>query len=463
MGNLKSIALMLLAGSVAHGAQPYSPHADIRYPESVYFGDTHVHTYLSGDAFGMGTRLTPDDAYAFAKGAQVTATGGDPVRLGRPLDFLLIADHAEYLGIAPRVAAGDARLLASADGRRWSEFFADVPSLQSVLNAPSLDDFNAGSKALMAGKSVWNGDYPVSEGLQREVWHEVIDAAERHNDPGTFTAFVGYEYSSNPPMLHRNVLFAGGPESTRQTLPFSKYDSPNPEDLWAHLDEFEERTGSAVISIPHNPNLSRGRMFRPTTHAGAALTAAAARVRADREPVLEVTQIKGDSETHPLASPDDPFADYETWKGAGWDKTEAPDAWVAGSYARPALKQGLEVQSAIGANPFKFGMIGSTDTHNGVATAAEDNFWGKMATNEPGPYRVASGAIFTASGYAAVWAEANTREAIFAAFKRREVYATTGPRITLRFFGGWDYTEEDALLPISLAPVTTKAYPWVAI
>ena len=248
-------------------------------------------------------------------------------------------------------------------------------------------------------------------------------------------------------MLHRNVLFAGDPEQTRQARPFSKYDSANPEDLWAHLADYETRTGSGVIAIPHNSNLSRGQMFSEKTYDGAAITADYATLRADREPVVEMTQIKGDSETHPLASPDDPFADFETWTGANFDKNDTSDGWVARSYVRPALARGLGIEAAVGANPFKFGLIGSSDSHNGLATADDDNFWGKMASNEPNPFRASSQWNYAASGYAGVWAEANTRQALFAAFKRREVYATTGPRIVLRFFGGWDYAASDADRP----------------
>ena len=191
----------------------------------------------------------------------------------------------------------------------------------------------------MQGKAAASkGEHPIDEAFRRQVWHAVIEVAERHNDPGTFTTFAGYEYSSNPPMLHRNVLYAGGPESTRETMPFSKYDSANPEDLWAYLAEYEARTGSGVIAIPHNSNLSRGRMFTGQTHAGDPMTADYASLRAEREPVVEVTQMKGDSETHPIASPDDPYADFETWGGANFDKNDTPDAWVSNSYGHPRAR-----------------------------------------------------------------------------------------------------------------------------
>ena len=439
-------AAFAVAAAASDADDAYAPTVRDAYPDTVYWGDTHVHTYLSGDAFGMGNRTTPDTAYRFAKGEQVVSAGGKPARLRRPLDFLMISDHAENVGILPRLVDGDERLLTD-DGHTWRQFFSEITPLADVLNAEDPDAFNALSAALMTGKAAWNGDYDIDAPFRQEVWNAVIDVAERHNDPGTFTTFVGFEYSSNPPMLHRNVLFAGDPEQTRQARPFSKYDSANPEDLWAHLAEYEARTGSGVIAIPHNSNLSRGRMFTEQTYDGAAITADYANLRAHREPVVEVTQMKGDSETHPLASPDDPFADFETWGGGNFDKNDTSDAWVGSSYVRPALARGLGIEAAVGTNPFKFGLIGSSDSHNGLATADDDNFWGKFASNEPNPYRASSQWTYVASGYAGVWAEANTRQALFAAFKRREVYATTGPRIVLRFFGGWDYAEADAARP----------------
>ena len=466
-GLVKWRPAILAAATVAFLVQPtagaddaYSPSVRDAYPDTVYWGDTHVHTYLSGDAFGMGTRTTPEEAYRFAKGEEVTATGGERVRLRRPLDFLMIADHAENLGILPRVVGGDERLSATPDGKATIAFFAEAPPLADVLNADSLDTFKALSTTLLSGKSRWGVDYGIDATIIGEVWHAVIEVAERHNDPGTFTTFAGYEYTSNNiGGLHRNVLYEGNPESTRQALPFSKYDSANPEDLWASLAEYEARTGSGVISIPHNSNLSRGEMFSTRTYGGGPMTTAYASLRADREPIVEITQIKGDSETHPLASPDDPFADYETWGGRATEAKDTPSDWVGSSYVRPALTRGLGLSAELGVNPFKFGLIGSTDSHNGLATADDADFWGKFAANEPSPFRAIAGAIFAASGYAAVWAEANTRQAIFRAFKRREVYATTGPRIVLRFFGGWDYAENDAARPDHVAIGYRKGVP----
>lgn len=489
------IFLTLVSLTVA-ADKSYSPAVDRTYPDNVYWGDTHLHTYLSGDAYSMGTSITPDQAYSFAKGETVRATGGDEVRLKRPLDFMMVADHAENLGVLPALVAGDAQLMKSKSGPTSAEILANRPVLPDVIKAATREEYNAGNRALGAAKAAREGDFGLDDNFKRKIWHGIIDVAEKHNDPGRFTTFAGYEYSSNPPMLHRNVLFRGDPEQTRQTLPFSRYDSSNPEDLWDYLQAYKDETGGDVISIPHNSNLSQGNTFRVLSYNGEPLTTAYARSRSSIEPITEVTQIKGDSETHPFISPDDEFADYETWgkyvstpakgksaaKSAGKPTGSAaakpvakPKAKSGGkaakkdiagkpskqanirntplediakqSYVRPALKSGLALQARLGVNPFKFGMIGATDSHTGLATADEDNFWGKMGANEPGPYRSSALGVFTSSGYAGVWAQENTRESIFAAMKRREVYATTGPRIKLRFFGGWDYTDSDAMAP----------------
>ena len=506
---MKLIALLAIAMPVA-AEQSYSPYVDRNYPENVYWGDTHLHTYLSGDAYSLGTTITPDQAYRFAKGETIRATGGDDVRMRRPLDFLMVADHAENLGALPALVAGDPSLLSTEHGKKFAKVLADSPALPDVLRAKTLDEYNAGSMALSMAKGAWGGEYGIGDEFKREVWESVVGVAEKHNDPGKFTTFAGYEYSSNPPMLHRNVLYLGGPDDTLTTLPYSKYDSPNPENLWAYLESYRKNTGSDVISIPHNSNLSRGGMFMTVTYDGKPISADYARIRSSIEPLVEVTQIKGDSETHPFISPDDEFADHESWGGLTTlpkktalesdpgkkpqpesnkpkSKTEAkptarnmsskevkteakpnarnmpskevktgaiPNAKnmsskeiARASYARSALQTGLDIEAKVGVNPYKFGMIGATDAHTGLATVDEDNFWGKMGANEPSPYRARALATFSASGYAAVWATENTREAIFAAMKRREVYATTGPRMTLRFFGGWNYAEGDAQRP----------------
>ncbi len=451
VGEICGLILISTLAIVANAAEPYSPPVRQDYPNNVYWGDTHVHTYLSGDAFGMGTRTTPDEAYRFAKGETIRATGGGEARLRRPLDFLMVSDHAENLGVAPRLATGDADVLKTADSQRHFEVLSGTPAVSDVLGAKSLEEYNDGSQALGMAKTP-RGDYGIDDDFRLDVWRSVVAIAEKHNDPGRFTTFVGYEYSSSSPtMLHRNVMFAGAPEHTMSRRPFSAYDSSNPEDLWAHLERYREETGSDAISIPHNSNLSRGNMFGTVDYEGKPLTRDYARIRSSIEPIVEVTQIKGDSETLASLSPDDEFAEHETWGNFSASKGMAselpPEELAKRSYVRSALKTGLGFATELGANPYKFGMIGSTDSHTGLATADEDNFWGKMGANEPNPWRRMTQAIYASAGYAAVWATENTRDAIFAAMKRREVYATTGPRITLRFFGGWDYEGDDALSP----------------
>ena len=301
-----------------------------------------------------------------------------------------------------------------------------------------------GFQLLASAKAARGADYALDEGFQRSVWEEVIANAERHNDPGTFTAFIGYEWSARasqnkPRMIHRNVLYEGGSDKARQVVPFSRFHSSDPADLWAYLQDYEDRTGGKVLAIPHNANLSGGNMFKLSTLEGQPFTKAYVRTRSRWEPIVEVTQTKGDGETHPLISPTDEFADYETMG--------SPDALAAQSYARSALKIGLAQEAELGINPFKFGMIGSTDSHNTLSTANEDDFWGSSGLREPSRYRAQTDWENNAAGYAAVWARENTREALFNAMRRREVYASTGPRMTVRFFGGWDYAPDDATRP----------------
>ncbi len=430
------LVLITSLTAVVNAAEPYSPPLRQDYPNNLYWGDTHVHTYLSPDAYPLGSRVTPDEAYRFAKGETIVASGGDKVRLQRPLDFLMVSDHAENMGVMPRLAAGDPRLLKTEDGQRNFKLLSELPTLREMLKAKSLEEYQTRYMALATAKAAKSGDYGIDTDFRREVWEGVVAIAEKHNDPGKFTTFAGYEYSSAAPaMLHRNVVYVGGPTHTRAWLPFSSYDSKNPEDLWSHLERYRKESGSDVIAIPHNTNLSNGQQFNTVTYDGKPLTRDYASTKSSIEPIMEVTQFKGDSETHPLISPNDEFADFETLRNPETEEIARQ------SYARGALKTGLEFAVKLGVNPYKLGMIGSTDTHQGLATADEDNL------ADPGPYRYSSRLQFSASGYAAVWARENTREAIFSAMKRREVYATTGPRITLRFFGGWDFESDDALGP----------------
>lgn len=453
----------------------YSPHVDQNYPTTVFWGDTHVHTNLSYDSIGYGNEtFGPEEAYRFAKGETLIAHNGMKVRLNRPLDFMVVADHATYMGITRSVMNGD---LFKLDERqdKWRALYQDIQKIKG-------QGLEAISEVLadVAADPFFNAPK-----FKSFIWGDVIRSADKHNAPGQFTAFIGYEWTA-PINLHRVVMFKDSAEKAGKILPLAAGYSPDadPEQLWAFMEDYENRTGGEVLAIPHNTNLSAGLAFALKTKAGKALTPQYAAQKNRWEPLLEVTQIKGDSETHPILSPTDEFADFETFnieRSYGADALQRQrkalrsqgiayyDAWLdqqqEGSaaprqtyeYARSGLKLGLAQQANLGINPFKFGLIGSTDSHTGLATAEENNFWGKMASAEPHKTRITAewfpgqttrvGWLMNAAGYAAVWAEENTREALFAAMKRKETYASTGPRMTLRFFGGWDYQPEDAYKP----------------
>ncbi len=429
---------------------------DTAYPEQVFWGDTHLHTGNSVDAFGFGARLTPEDALRFASGEEVKSSTGLPARLQRPLDFLVIADHAEGIGAtkalydAPRLLIRDPML------RRWHDLMHEGPA--GSLKATGEILRARGENKLPAGLN------DPAEGAKRtrKIWDDNIDTVERYNEPGKFTAFIGFEYTlmQGGNNLHRNVIFRDGKDKASKVLPLDPSAEAWPEHLWDYMEAYEKSTGGKVLAIPHNANVSNGLMFMLTEPGGGPISAAYARRRAAREPVVEITQMKGDSEAHPFLSPNDEFAGYGT---VGWDTnnllfnqpTKPGD--LPGSYVREALKRGLLIEQRTGVNPYRFGLIGSTDSHTGLATGDEDNFFGKHTGNEPRPEardRVTPAMElgtnlgrfnwqYLAGGYAAVWARANTRAEIFDAMMRREVYSTTGPRMVLRVFGGWDFRPED--------------------
>ena len=440
---------------------------------NVYWGDTHLHTNLSVDANGIGNKsLTPDDAYRFAKGEAVRAHNGMKAKLSRPLDFLVIADHALNVGVMPRLAAGDPRLLKTEIGKRWHQKMQQYPlKLTELLNNPDSTPFQAMYASLFGGGpegfffQAWDDDAIRDPEFRQSVWDEITANADRHNQPGAFTAFSGYEWTPSGAgfSIHRVVIFKDAAETVRRVLPFSKHDSEDPERLWDYLSSYEKTTGGEVLAIPHNGNVTHGMMFSLSNSLGEAISADYAKSRSRWEPLYEVTQTKGDGEAHPLLSPTDEFADYETWSSwKGWTmdgvKSEGWKARKQSEYARSALKLGLGQQAKLGVNPFKFGMIGSTDSHTSLSTADENNYWGKFSLSEPSKHRMTDASTgknwyslkgweYASSGYAAIWAEENTRESLFAAMKRKEVYASTGPRITVRFFGGWDYQRDDAFRP----------------
>ena len=440
----------------------FSPYVGRDFPTKVYWGDTHLHTAVSVDA-GTMNRIGQEDAFRFARGEEVTTTHGLQAKLSRPLDFLVIADHAEMYGLMPQLLSGDQEILSTETGKRW----------YGELTSGDSDKVFATAMEIVGSLS---GDVPPikSDKAVRDAWRNYTALADKYNDPGRFTALIGYEWTAiGGDNLHRNVIFRGDSSDANKTIPFSQFDSKNPEDVWKHLAAFEKENGAEVLAIPHNGNLSNGRMFRVETFDGQPLTKELAALRAQYEPLVEVTQIKGDSETHPFLSPNDEFADYETWDKSNLNGTEAKtDDMFQWEYTREALKTGLKLGDKLGVNPYKFGMIGSTDAHTSLAAVEEENFFGKHSGVEPEPHRWEHVVIeapdpkFTikgwqqaAGGYAGVWAKENTREAIFDAMKRKETYATTGPRMTVRFFGGWDFDEDDTKTRLPAAAGYGKGVP----
>lgn len=431
----------------------YSPYPAQDFPDRVYFGDTHLHTSYSADAGMAGAIVGPEEAYRLARGEQITSNTGLPVKLQRPLDFLVIADHAENLGLAPMIARSDPALLANAWGK-------EVHDLVKSGQGPTA--FNLWIAAMQELKDPFAGQ---SQEIAKPAWQYLTAAAEKYNEPGLFTALIGYEWTSGPDgnNLHRNVIFRDGKDKADQIIPLSYYDTGDPEDLWAWMQRYEDNTGGKVLAIPHNGNVSNGLMFDDVTlTTKLPLDRDYAERRARWEPIYETTQPKGDGETHPLLSRNDEFANFERWdKGSFGPKLKTPDM-LSREYTREALKRGLAYEAALGVNPFKFGLIGSTDMHTGLPTTAENNFFGKVALLEPTPDpirfdeviigRVPAGRTrenqhlareTSASGLAAVWATDNTREALWDAMARKEVYATTGTRLLVRVFGGFDFTADD--------------------
>jgi hypothetical protein len=371
------------------------------------------------------------------------------------LDWLVVADHSDNMGLFTLLFEGDREITKSKIGRELSEKIR-AGGQQGVEAALYIIENFANGK-LDKELEILPGSKPY-----KHTWDTIIDAAEKYNDPGRFTAFIGYEWTSMlmGNNMHRVVIYRDDARFARQVEPYTAtppLGSPNPRDLWKWMSAYENKTGGEILALAHNGNLSNGIMFPDKAqYDGKALDRQYVQQRSRWEPLYEITQIKGDGETHPFLSPNDEFADYENWDRANLNmSTLKKDSMLAGEYAREALKRGLKLEAQFGTNPYKFGLIGSTDSHTSLATAQEDNFFGKHSGTEPGPQRVSHVVVEfgdqkimgweqVASGLAAVWARENTREAIFDAMKRKEVYATTGSRIMVRFFGGWEFTTEDA-------------------
>ncbi|MCK6370079.1 MAG: DUF3604 domain-containing protein [Gammaproteobacteria bacterium] len=439
----------------AYPARPYSPYAGRSFPVRPLFGDTHLHTGASFDAGAFGARLTPRDAYRFARGEEVRASSGQPVRLSRPLDFLVVADHSDNMGMFPDLLAGKPEVIADPQARTWYEMIQSGKGGQAALEI--IFAFGKGElpQAMIYG--------PDTRSFH-SAWQQTIAAAEEYNQPGRFTAFIGYEWTSNTGgnNLHRNVIFRDNAGKAGQVVPFTTLPplgSDNPRDLWQWMQDYEAKTGGSVLAIAHNGNVSNGRMFPLVeSFTGKPVDKRYVEQRARWEPLYEVTQTKGTGEAHPALSSNDELADFEIWDFGNLDASvkKTPDM-LEFEYARSALKNGLKLESRLGTNPYKFGMVGSTDAHTGLAAVEEDNFFGKTTPQEPSPERLTATFVkdprtgitvmdweVGSSGYAAVWATENTREAIWDAMARKETYGTTGTRMIVRFFGGWDFTAADA-------------------
>ena len=439
-------AVSLLPVGMSHA----SPLPIQMTPERVFWGDLHLHSNLSPDAYIFENRmLGPSEAYQFASGGQVLSSTGRLAKLARPLDFLAVTDHAEYMGVFASVAPVESSstppesiqqlVLSSEVGSRWAKYMA-TDRFQEARN-----EFIANSSSDPAEDAV------LPELAKISLWQASAKLADHYNKPGEFTTFIGYEWTAMVAgnNFHRVVLFADDSEVAGNLAPFSAMDSRDVEDLWTHMEHYESVTGGRAMAIPHNSNLSNGRMFPDL--GSERMSKAYALQSARWEPLFEVTQVKGDAETHPLLSPEDEFADFETWDAGNILATEGKTAaMLATEYARSLLRVGLATRDALGVNPYKFGLVGSTDSHTALSTADAKNYFGKFPNSEPSIDRTSvllagrwANAILSSSGYVGVWAEENTRESLFDALERREVYATTGPRITLRFFAGWEYTGDE--------------------
>ena len=398
--------------------------------EHVYFGDLHLHTRYSNDAWSRAETRTPDDSYRFAKGEPLEHIGGTEIRLKTPLDFLGVSDHAEMLGAFHALAEPGH---PDAD----SEVARQAASMDPDMRQQALMDWARSMRHIDPNPVLFNR--PQEAG----IWAEIVATADRHYAPGEFTTFAAFEWTASTPdfgNLHRVVVFEGTEDLPH---PYSRVDSIHPEDLWSYL-EAQRMRGVDAIAIPHNANVSNGHMFALTDSFGEPLNAHYAARRTWNEPMLEVTQHKGTSETHPVLSPNDEFADFEIYTRLLSSLAGERYSEPRGSYVREAYLNGIALQATSGFNPFRFGLSGASDYHSGVSAIEEDNLSaasGPMSggTPERRMARPASGMVTGASGLTAAWADENTREAIFAAFRRRETYGTTGTRITVRFFGGWDF------------------------
>lgn len=420
------------------------------YPENVYWGDQHLHTSWSADAAASGTIVGPEEALRFAMGEEVKNNTGNMVKLHRPLDWLCVSDHSDGMGVAAAIKEGDPVLLADPLLKRWNEGMnSSDPKAQRAVSVEMIHAQSTGKLPDVITKGTF----------AKSIWEKNCDIVDKYNKPGKFTAFVAYEWTSNwggGNNLHRNIIYRGNGTEAKAVIPENTFVSSDPESLWKWMDGYEKKTGGKILAIPHNGNLSNGWMFSLTTLSGKPLSKEYAETRSKYERLIEVTQVKGTSEAHPSISPTDEFANFEIWdKGNLAYQTAKTPAMLKTEYIREALKDGMKLEQQLGVNPFKYGMAGGSDAHTGLSAMEEDNFGGKFKQSEPyaerwdetsskSKYGTVKGYDYGASGWTGVWATANTREALWDAMQRRETYATTGPRMTVRFFGGFDFSNEDA-------------------
>ena len=473
-----------------------------------YYGDLHVHTKYSFDAYVFGVTASPDDAYRYAKGAAVKHPLGYEMKLQEPLDFYAVTDHGFYMGMIQAYADTSTdisqndfaepfhnlnrldNLTVESAGER-SNIFSSVLGATIIKPYP---DWHPNLLKAYFSRNTQGALRSFDYDIHKSAWADVARSANEHNDPGNFTTFIGYEFTTSTDIeggnLHRNVIFESSKASIR---PWTRIDSINPEDLWTWQDRLREK-GVDTISMPHNSNGSNGQMFEMESFKGNALDVEYAEKRMRNEPLVEITQVKGTSETHPLLSPDDEWADFEIMDvrvGSRPPTYSKP----SGSYVREAYLNGLTLEFTKQGNPYKFGLIGSSDTHVVASSLDESNYWSKVglldgdpenrgsiplkeenvarleeymrAFNQPistvsleqGEYANTGFTQWGASGLAAAWAEENTRESLFAAFRRKETFATTGPRISVRFFGGYNLSSIDLNSESLVSEAYSKGVP----
>jgi len=440
-----------------YGGKAYSPYAQRSFPTFPLWGETHLHTGYSMDAALFGNRTLHETGYRLARGEEIISSTGQPVKLSRPLDWLVIADHSDMMGMIQDVAKGDPLIMSTEQGRRWNKGIKTSDPVEAAKTA--LDLIETFSQGKMDPKLI--EAYSPGAPKYRSIWDKMLKTAEEYNEPGRFTALIGFEWTSlvKGANMHRNVVFRDDANRAGMVEPYTTQapmGSIDPLDLYAYLERYEEKTGGSALALAHNGNLSNGIMFPvDAQYSGRKIDKKYVEARAKWEVLYEITQMKGDGETHPYLSANDEFADYETWDEGNLDLSEAKsDEMLQYEYAREALKNGLVLEEKLGTNPYKFGLVGATDSHTSMTSAEEENFMGKHTGYEPSPDRInhpfqktEAGTRYAwqmvSAGLQAVYAKENTRESIWDAMQRKETYATTGPRMSVRFFGGWDFTDQD--------------------